>query len=154
MRHRGARWPRMIRNATETPHLEHLGGLGSAVCCHTSGRPWVRNPANRYRNYSIGVSGWLWVRNGAEIINDDTKTDHLEHLGDLGPMVQNGAETKHLGFKRHPPKDSGFKRDSWLEFANLALRKGWLEDASERDPALQPTLPSLGRRIWPLGGVG
>ena len=82
----------------------------------------------------------------AEMIQNGTKTNPLEHLGGwarsgpqrLGPKrsktLPKLSETKHLGFKRDPEPGS----------ANLALRKGWLEDASEREPpsrSLQPTLP-------------
>ena len=80
----------------------------------------------------------------AEMIQNGTKTNPLEHLGGwarsgpqrLGPKrsktLPKLSETKHLGFKRDP----------WPGLANLALRKGWLEDASEREPpsrSLQPT---------------
>ena len=65
-----------------------------------------------------------------------------------------GFEAFQASFKQHPPKGSGFKQGPWPRSANFALLKGWLEDASERDPALQPTLPSLGRRIWTLERVG
>ena len=72
----------------------------------------------------------------AEMIQNGTKTNPLEHLGGwarsgpqrLGPKrsktLPKLSETKHLGFKRDP----------WPGSANLALRKGWLEDASEREP--------------------
>ena len=59
----------MLRNGTETEHstiynLEHLGGLDP--------RSWL-----------AGASERLWV----EMIQNATRTGHLEHLEGLGPKL-------------------------------------------------------------------
>ena len=70
VQHRGALWPEITPNATETAHLELLGGLGSAMCRNDpkwypkqtlwniwAAGPevvhngWARNGPKRYRNY-------------------------------------------------------------------------------------------------------
>ena len=111
VQHRGALWPEITPNATETAHLELLGGLGSAMC---------RNDPKLYQNSPFGTSERLGPKWSTTAGPKWSKT--LPKL----------SETKHLSFKRDPGPGS----------ANLALRKGWLEDASEREPpsrSLQPT---------------
>ena len=63
----------MLQNGTETEHsriynLEHLGGLG---------------PGNDPRSWLAGASERLW----AEMIQNATRTDHLEHLEGLGSKL-------------------------------------------------------------------
>ena len=69
VQHRGALWPEMTPNATETAHLELLGGLGSAMC---------RNDPKWYQNKPFGTSGRLgpkWSTTaGPEMVQNATET--------------------------------------------------------------------------------
>ena len=69
VKHRGSLWPEITPNATETAHLELLGGLGSAMC---------RNDPKWYQNKPFGTSGRLgpkWSTTaGPEMVQNATET--------------------------------------------------------------------------------
>ena len=69
VQHRGALWPEITPNATETAHLELLGGLGSAMC---------QNDPKWYQNKPFGTSGRLgpkWSTTaGPETVQNATET--------------------------------------------------------------------------------
>ena len=68
VQHRGALWPEITPNATETAHLELLGGLGSAMCRNDP--KWYQNKPGRMGPKWSTTAGPETVQNATETIRN------------------------------------------------------------------------------------